>query len=673
MFLIRGEKEADKNIVIVDIDEKSLKELGQWPWSRDKVATILKNLTSSGAGIIGLDIVFAEPDNSSPKRVLEKLNIEHKNAIDYDEVLAMMIAQTPTVVGYVFALQEDGLKAERSPKSGPIFIEKNKPSISSVIKAHRPILNIAQIQDYAYANGYFNTVPDRDGMVRSIPMIIEYDQMIYPSLSLEMIRLMLGEKKVNIEYYENQIEQIRIGEISIPTDMFGRMRINYRGPEKQYKYISAIDIYNNTVSPEAIANKIILLGTSAAGLLDLRSTPFDSAFPGVEVHANAIDNIINADFLAKPSWIIGVDLFSFVLVLLLVFGILLIPNALISFALWVSLNMLFLLLHYKVMFGEGILLHTFIPLTALNLLFLVGESINYYYEIRQKNRIKGKFATKVSSLVVDELIKTNDDTVMQTKEKEITIFFSDIRGFTSLSESMNSAKELIALLNEYMTPMVDIIIQHKGTVDKFIGDAIMAYWNAPLEVKNHADKALTSAIEQIQALHKLNQKLEQEKKPSIDIGIGLNSGLSVVGEMGSVGRSDYTCIGDSVNLASRAEGLCKNYGAKIIFTEHTKYLLKNDDYLFRELDTVRVKGKENPIKLYECFGNSQYRWNEPDKDYEIALDQYAEGKFDEAIKLFQELNEKDEQKLYKLYIQRCEFFIKNPHEKFDGIFTHDTK
>ena len=676
MFIVRGQQQADQNIIIVDIDEKSLLELGQWPWSRNIVAKILQNLTDYGIGIMGFDVVFAEPDNSSPKRVLGKLNIPNQNIEDFDETLAQTIASTPTIVGYVFALEKDGIKPGNPPKSDAMFIEKNKPQKSLMLKPYRAILNLPIIQDNAYSNGYFNTVPDRDGIVRSIPMLMEYNGQLYPSLSLEIIRAALGESQIHVEYFGNSIDSITMGDITIPTDQFGRMIVNYRGAQHRYKYISASDIYHKRVKPEQISEKIALIGASAAGLLDLRSTPFDSVYPGVEVHANALDNILNKNFLAKPQWTIGANVLGITLAVLVTFGILLIPSALLSFFFLILLNATLFYSHYYAMITEGILFNTFIPLIAINLVFLFGESINYYFERKLKNRIKSKFAAKVSSAVVEELIKHQDDEILTGTEKEITIFFSDIRGFTSISERMGSAKELISLLNEYMTPMVDIITKRGGTVDKFIGDAIMAYWNAPIAIEKHADEALKASIEQIQALKELNKKLEKDGKPTINIGIGLNSGVSVIGEMGSAGRSDFTCIGDSVNLASRSEGLCKPYGVSIVLTEFTKSLLKNDNYLIRELDIVRVKGKEKPVSIYECAGDDVYHWGtfkESLSTYEEALEAYRNANFKKAKEIFENLLLEDEHTLYKLYIERCEHYIQNPPSNFDGVFTFQTK
>jgi len=676
MFLARGDITGDKNIIIIDIDEKSLKALGQWPWSRNKIARILQNLAGDDVGIIGLDVLFAEPDNSSPKKVLSELGISTIDAQDYDMKLANAIYKTPTVVGYAFSLISDGIKPAGTPISNSVIIEKNRPKKSYIIKPYRAILNLPIIQKKAHYNGYFNTIPDDDGVVRSIPLLMRFDGTLYPSISLEMLRVAMGEKSITVTYNNNGVESIRVGKLTIPTDIYGRMSINYAGGQRSYRYISAIDIYNNKIDKSLVQNKFALIGTSAVGLLDLRSTPFDSAFSGVEVHANAIDNMINQNFISTPFWALGANIFSIIIVTLLAFGLLLIPYVFVSIFFLIILNFFLLYFHYYLMFSQGIVFNTLFPIATMDFLFFAGTVLNFYYENRQKKLIKSKFAKKVSPAIVEELIKNNTFD-SKGEEKEITIFFSDIRDFTHISEQINSASKLIDLLNDYMTPMVEIITNSHGTVDKFIGDSIMAYWNAPLATPMHADIALESSIKQIQKLEIINKKLKIENRPIINIGIGLNSGRCIVGEMGSIGRSDYTCIGDPVNLASRVEGLCKVYGAKIILTNFTKKLLRKENYLIRELDTVRVKGKDKATTVFECFGMGNKSWinfDENDKKkYNEALMLYKKLDFKKSLQLFKELNDKEEQNLYMLYIQRCQHFIEFPPKEFDGIFTYETK
>ena len=698
MLKSRGEIKGDAHIVIIDIDERSLKALGQWPWSRDKMARLLQNLSDLGVAIIGLDVVFAEEDNSSPRKVLTQLGLPHKNVPDYDAMFAQTIASTPTIVGYVFALTPDSIQPEGSPKSAAIIAEHNRPAHSVLIKPYRAILNTPLIQQEAYSSGYFNTVPDNDGIVRSIPLLMEYDGVLYPSLSLEMARIILGEKKIDVVYDEQGLQQIQIGEHSIPTDFFGQLIVNYRGGQNSYYYISAMDVYNNTVDPLHVKDKIVLIGTSAAGLLDLRSTPFESVYAGVEVHANAIDNILNQDYMAKPIWTHGADLLSIALLCLLTFAILLLPSAFFSFLAIASLNLLIIVAHYYAMVYQGILLNTLLPLIAMNLLFIIGQAINYFLEIRQKELVKHKFASKVSPAVMENILASNGD-ILQGVEKEITIFFSDVRNFTAISEAAKDAKSLIHFMNAYMDPMSQIIIRNGGTVDKFIGDAIMAYWNAPLNVEDHADKAVCAALEQLHSLASLNAKLQADPEfsniaamanekamPIIDIGIGINTGIAIVGEMGTTSRSDYTVIGDPINLGSRLESLCKYYNSRLTISHFTKAKLKGN-YIFRFLDLVTVKGKNEPVEIWQI-----HDFDAPSQDplYTVSYEElqaelrahheaialYQASRFEEALACFEALDQsknKTNHAIYTIYQERCAHYIAVPPLAFNGVFVHTTK
>lgn len=603
MFVYRGEIKSDDRIVIVDIDERSLNELSQWPWSRDVVARILLNLTNANVAAIGLDMVFAEEDNSSPSKVFEKIGLKTDiEPINYDDELAKAFKQTPTISGFFFSFKDEHLNFEKDPRVKAIIIEKNKPKDDFLPIANRAILNITKLEKNSFSSGFLNNIPDNDGIIRNVPAVIKYNDILYPSLSIEMIRLLTHQKKIIINYEKNGISNINIGDIKIPTDISGFIRVNYTGSTPKYKYLSAVDIYKNEFDKALVENKIVLFGTSAAGLHDIRSSPFDASYPGVETHANLIDNILNNNFISKPQWSMSVDLLTLILLPIVCFFILFFARAFVSLLLILILVFLILIFHYYLMFEQGYILNSFFPLLQVLGLFFMGVIINFIYESRQKDFIKSKFANKVSKSVMDEILEQKSNVNLIGETKEISIFFSDIRNFTTISESMRP-EELISYLNSYMTPMVEIITKNQGTIDKFIGDAIMAYWNAPKQVANHADLALSSAIEQIKRLKELNVILKEQNKPEINIGIGLNSDFCVVGEMGSNGRSDYTCIGDGVNLASRLEGLNKKYNTNIIISELFLNKLQNPNiYNLVELGFEKVKGKNIEVKIYQCLG-----------------------------------------------------------------------
>ena len=596
-FNIRGEINASKDIVIIDVDERSLKTLGRWPWRRDKIAKIVDNLTEYGVGVIGFDMVFAEEDGSSPKKIAKTLGIKIENAEDYDEIFAKSIANSPSILGFVLNIEQNF--SNYIPTVNGIFVERGKSKENFIPTAKGVTSNIEILQNSAYSSGSFNMFPDPDGVVRYVPMLFSLDGTIYPSLSLEMIRIALGEKMVFINYDEFGIDNIQIGELSIPTDENGRLFINFAGPKKSYRYISALDVYEKKVDRSELEGKIVLIGTSASGLLDLRATPFDQTIPGVEIHANAIDNIINGNFIQKPSNAVGINYIQ-ILVFTLIAGAILIGRSVFISAI-ASLGFIVfgLVLFYFLMFKYETLVNFIFPLLSIFTTILVLFMIKLFFESRQKEQILGKFSKKVSPAVAEALIKSGN-VDFSAEEKEITIFFSDVRNFTSISEGFKSAHGLIEYLNQYMSPMSNVIIKNEGTIDKYIGDAIMAYWNAPLEVKDHPDKALKTALEQLEKLDILNIELKKQGLPLVHIGIGIHTGKAVVGEMGSLDRSDYTIIGDSVNLASRVEGLCKQYKAEILITQQTKEKLKQS-YKMKEIGSVNVKGKKEPITIYQVF------------------------------------------------------------------------
>lgn len=678
LFTIRGELPHNQNVVIVDIDETSIKSLGQWPWSRDKLAKILENLTLANVGIVGLDIVFAEEDRTSPHKILQDLKIYKKDVPNYDLEFANVVENSPVILGYQFDLvKKDNVNA-KVPQIPAIFIEKDKPqdNKSYLIEAYNTILNIPQIQDKAYSSGFFNNIPDDTGIIRSVPLIISYDDTIYPSLALEVIRVINDTQKVVVQYDENGISNIFLDDISIPTDRYGRMLINFRGPERSFKYISAIDIYNNSFDKSEIDGKIVLIGTSAAGLFDLRATPFDSIFPGVEVHANIIDNILMQDFIYKASWLDGANILIIFVLSIIVVMLTTYTTFWANPIIFISFSIGYLFLVYNLLFDYGIVLNILFPIATVLIASIMTTLFDYFYNIKKEEAIKAKFASKVSKNVMDDILKNIDKNEFSAKSKEVTIFFSDIRGFTNISEKLD-AKELISFLNRYMQPMSEIIIKYQGTIDKFIGDAIMAYWNAPIDIKNHCDLALKASLEQLEVLEKLNVELQKENLPKIDIGIGLNTGTVIVGEMGSSLRSDYTVIGDTINLGSRVESLCKYYDSKLNISNFTKDKLQ-EKYIFRFLDLVKVKGKNEPVEIWQVLGSGEAKESlKEELDlYHKAIEFYKNSDFINALEIFESLenNEnKTNKNIYKIYITRCKEFIKTPPKNFDGVYEHTTK
>jgi adenylate cyclase len=647
-FYIRDKIPTTKLITIVDIDEKSLSKFGQWPWERKVIAKIVKNLTNAGAGIIGYDIFFPEYDRNKQN----------------DYIFAKALSNSPSILGLMFYFDKN-ISKNTLPNIPAIFIQKNfEKEFLPTAKGY--LANIPILQQTVYSSGFVNMIPDDDGIVRYVPLIIKYDDNFYPSLAFEMYRLSQGVSKITINYTPVGIENIHLdNNQTIKTDRFGRMFVNYRG--EKFDYISAIDVYNNTFDKNLVKNKFIIIGTTSAGLFDLRATPLESVFPGVEIQANLLDNLLKNDIISTPENKEIINIIIIVFVIIISALIIYYFSAIKAFILITFLIITLYYGEYYVFYKYLTILNPFYPLIAIVITSFILTTLNYFFEYKNTLLIKNAFAKKVSPSVMEELLKQPTD-ILAPKEKEITIYFSDIRSFTTISEKLKDPKKVIEMLNEYFNPMTNIIIKYEGTIDKFIGDAIMAYWNAPHNIKNHADKAVSAAIEQIKLLKELNKKIYEKFNINIDIGIGINTGIATIGEMGSRGRADYSIIGDSVNLASRLEGLCKFYKTHIIISEFTKEKLTKE-YIVRELDTVYVKGKNEAITIYEVidFGKKDF------SEYQKALKLYKNAKFKEAKEIFEKLYNKEKEYIYLIYIKRCEEYIKNPPKEFNGVYKFTTK
>jgi adenylate cyclase len=664
LFFIHHRTQAPSgHVVIVDIDERSLSALGQWPWERDTVAKLLQKISRGGAGVIGLDIVFAEADKTSPSYINQRAHLGLKNPINHDAILAKSLANTPTIGGYVFDMKRSTALAN-PPKIPAVIVEKYAqdpiPGKEVFYHAKGVIPNIAPLQKSIYSSGFFNILPDSSGMIRNAPLLMRYGESLYPSLDLEMVRVALGEPSIIIQYGAKGLESIQLGEHTIPLDAHGSMTIRFRGPAHSFPYVSAIDVINSVTSPNAFKDKFVLIGSSAAGLLDLRSIPLDNAIAGVEIHANIIDNILTGDFLSKPLWIVGVNgliflgIFTFSFFLFLALNAVWLPVATAALAFGS-----FFLVQW-VLFEKNLMINTAFPFLALILALFSAGLVNYFFESKQKKMIRDTLSKKVSPAVAKELIKHANTDILRNREEEVTVFFSDIRNFTTLSEKIGSAHDLIHLLNRYVDPMTEIILSHRGTIDKFIGDAIMAYWNAPQKVEHHCDEAVQSALKQLEALHIMNQDNVRHALPTIDIGIGINTGKAIVGEVGSQGRSDFTVIGDSVNLAARLQDLNKTYGTTLIISESTKNGLR-DNYILRELDRTRVRGKKEINRIYEVIGKGDPAPMLQSElfEYHAALEDYFSKNLLRAYERFSALIRTSPNRLYEFHLQRIKKELKN--------------
>ncbi len=697
MFHWRGAMPTSNSVVIVDYDEKSMREVGQWPWPRHIVAELIRKIALAQPKVIGLDTFFPESDRTSPKNSVQELvsllgikistdelaRLKADERLDHDMILGDAVADSPTVLGYVFQTMHDGFKKSAGKPFPSISLTVDPPDVKfanlTFVPAYRAILNVPEVEA-AQTEGFFNVFPDPAGTVRRVPLFMKLEGLPYPSLALEMFRVGMGISKVTIHASVRNADEANILGISlaghfVPTDNKGQMVVNFRGPVRSFPYYSAVDVLEGRIGPE-LRDKYVLVGTSAAGLLDLRATPFSRVLPGVEVHANLIDNLLLGDPFSSDIYTeIGLT-YS----VIVIGGLLLIVLLCYSSPLIGGFGGLLLIVAYltygtfQYFFLNNQLVGITYPLTSLLAIFMAVTLFNYFFRDQERSFLQGAFGHYVSPQVVKEIISAPEKLSLAGEDRELTIFFTDIRGFTTISEGMSS-QELGQFMNEYLTVMSDLIMVNKGTVDKYIGDAIMAIWGAPLADKAHAMGAVRTALAMMDKLVELRPQWSARGLPDIDIGIGINTGVVSVGNFGSEQRFDYTVIGDNVNLASRLEGQNKVYGTNIIISEFTKAAI-GEQFFCRFVDLVRVKGKETPVSLYQPLleGQPHVDLAGEVRDFERAVQLYRTRQFEQAQQVLARLHDTSPDRIYSLYLERIRQFIKfPPDDNWDGVFTATSK
>jgi adenylate cyclase len=609
----------ERGIVILDIDEKSLGEIGRWPWSRRLIAeTVTKLFDRHGIAVLGFDVVFAERDSSSGIEALDALAQgelkssaafhqayrELRPKLDNDAFFAAAIKNRPVVLGYYFNSEDKAVRANALPD----------PVLPKGAFASRDVNfyrwtgytgNLPLLQQNAAGAGHFNPAVDRDGVSRRVPMLLEFDGAYYEPLSLAVLRTYITAQTGAAPdirpgypegYGSNTLEWLDVGPYTIPVDEHAAALIPYRGPKGAFEYVSLADVVKDRVAPGALKGRIALVGTTAPGLLDLRATPVEGAFPGVEIHANVIAGMIDGSIRQTPKYTLGADI-----VILALAGValaLLIP--LLS-ALWATggaaLALVFIAGVNVVFWQNGVVLPLAGGVLMVAALYTMNMAYGYFVESRSKRQLAGRFGEYVPPELVDRMARNPGKYGMEPKDAELTILFCDVRGFTSISESLKAA-ELREYINEYLTTMSTVIRgRHRGTLDKYIGDAIMAFWGAPVEDPDHARNAVLAALDMQKECAPLNARFAARGWPALKIGIGIESGTVRVGDMGSQIRRAYTAMGDAVNIASRLEGRTKSYGVDILVGEATRGLVS--DVAWREIDRIRVKGKDRVVTIFE--------------------------------------------------------------------------
>jgi len=685
----------DDRIVIVDIDEESLNQVGRWPWSRDKMAHMVDQLFGRyDARIVGFDVVFAEPDESSGLKVLEQLakdelaNVDAfqdqvavmRERLNYDQLFADSLRGREVILGYYFRRSQ----AEDSNRSGmlpppALTAEDFRRGGANPPHANGYGANLAMFQKAASGGGHFNPEIDSDGVVRRVPMLFKFEGDYYEALSLAMVRELLDTGPIQPGYVStgaegySGLEWLQAGHQRIPVDARLRALIPYRGRFGSFPYVSAADVLSGDVPKEKLQDRIVLVGTSAPGLFDLRSTPVQTEYPGVEIHANLIAGILDNTIMEKPAYTLGAE-FMHVLVAGLIMLFLPLLSPVLATLGFVGVVVASAGLNLWVWNAADLVLPIASVLLLALAMFIMNMTYGFFFEQRNKRQLSSLFGQYIPPELVDEMSENPNAYSLAAENREMTVLFSDVRGFTSISESM-SPQQLSDLMNELLTPMTHVIHHERGTIDKYMGDAIMAFWGAPLPDPDHARHAVIAALRMVERVQALSAEFEQRGWPPVRIGVGLNTGSMNVGNMGSEFRRAYTVLGDAVNLGSRLEGLTRVYGIDILVSETTKEMVT--DHVFREIDRVRVKGRDEPVAVYEPLGPRE----ELDKALSDELKLYQEGlrhyraqEWDLAEMQFLNLQREFDRTIYGIYIERIQHFRNNPPgDDWDGVFTHTSK
>ncbi len=686
----------DERIVIVAVDEASLEHEGHWPWTRNKLAQLVKQLFNYGVAVVGFDMVFAERDESADSDLLRQLAVGPEDAafrqrlgelepqLDRDLLFAEALASGPTVMGYYFDTNEStAFKTGELPLPAFDFHESMAGSIF-LPRAHGYSSNLPVLVESATSAGFIsNPLIDEDGIVRRAPLLHEYNLSAYESLSMAVAATFFNDITLPVFVDASKwmgdyppLEGLELAGRPIPIDPQGAVLVPYRGPRGSFPYVSATQVIQGTVeNPSILEGAIVLVGASAPGMEDIRATPFGSVYPGVEVHANVISGILDGSFRWQPAYTAAAEMMTvaaFGLLGSLVLPVLSPIVASLAFFVLLAMVMAFNLYMWSVELNVlplAVTLFNLIGIYTLNMVF------GYLFETRTRSHMDNLFGQYVPPDLVKEMSRDPENYSLKSEKLELSVLFTDIRGFTTISEQLD-ASDLSNLMNEYLTPMTRIVHESKGTIDKYIGDAIMAFWGAPLRDPHHAARAVAAGLEMLAALEKLNLEFMKKGWPELHIGVGINTGPMSVGNMGSKFRRAYTVLGDAVNLGSRLEGITKVYGVAFIVSETTAE--HAPEFFYRELDCVRVKGKAEPVTIFEPLGMKDQlpvKVIEDAKLFHNALRLFREQKWDAAEQVLRELlSVEPDCYLFKLYLERIGLFRKNPPPPdWNGVVTFETK
>jgi adenylate cyclase len=690
--VIEPRVKAARPVTVVDIDEKSLAKLGQWPWPRTRLADLVTNLTTLGSAVIGFDIVFAEPDRLNPGTAAETMRYlddltrsKLRELPSNDQLFSDAIRRSRVVLGETALASVMSKFDDTLPVTG---IAMGGEDPAPFLYAFPGLLrNIPALETASAGRGLITIKTERDGIIRRVPMLLRAQGAIMPSLSFEILRVATSTPTIVTRSEKAGIKSVAIRGLKIPTDRNGQLWVHFARHDPSI-FVSAADVLDGSVPRDKIANRLVLIGTSAVGLYDIKTTPVDPAVPGVEVHAQVLESALTNALLVQPDYAVGVELLEAFVLGLLAIAFVPMFGAFAQVVVGAGFATLLIGLSWFFYSQERLLIDFTYPLLSTLAIYLTLVFSSFFREQAQRRQIRSAFGQYLSPALIEQLAQSPEKLVLGGEEREMTIMFSDVRGFTTISESYkHDPQGLTTLMNRFLTPLTNAILERKGTIDKYMGDAIMAFWNAPLDDAEHQINACEAAVDMLERIDVLNKEREREATENghnhipLNVGVGLNTGVCVVGNMGSDLRFDYSVLGDSVNLASRLEGQSKEYGFPIIVGSRTALAVK-ERFAILELDFIMVKGKKEPEVIYAIAGREETaqsgRFQRLRNLTIEMLACYRSRDWDGALAAIERGRRTDDahalELLYRLYETRILGYLNNPPpEDWNGAFALLTK
>ncbi len=690
--LAQSRKATERPVIIVDIDEKSLERFGQWPWPRNLIADIVSKLSELGAVTIAFDVIFAEPDRLSPN-----IAFEHYRGLDEttkarlrslpsnDQVLADAMRASRTVLGASGLTAAVTINESAAPLRGIATLGTDPTPF--LLDFAGLLRNIPLLEEAASGVGLITIRTERDGIVRRVPAVMRAQGTILPSLAFETLRVAAQSDAIIVRSDDAGVSSVGVRGFEVPTDRNGQLWVNFSRHDSS-RFISAADLLEGRIASGSIDGKLVLIGTSAVGLLDTKTTPVDAVMPGVEIHAQVLENVLSHSILSRPRFAITIELLVSIAIGGTIIWLLPILGPFIILVVGSVTAAILAGTSWYLYAQQQLLIDSTFPLVSSLSLYSVLVFTNYATEQRRRRQIRLAFGQYLAPSLVDQLANAPERLVLGGEQRNVTVMFSDVRGFTTISERYKDDPQgLIALMNRLLTPLTNAIMSRKGTIDKYIGDAVMAFWNAPLDDSAHERNACHAALDMLEALEALNRQRELESQADntlffpINIGVGINTGSCVVGNMGSDLHFDYSVMGDSVNVASRLEGQSKRYGIPIIAGSRTALAAK-DQFAIIELDFITVKGKTEPEAIYAVMGREDIAasvWFQELRNLNIEmLVFYRDRKWEDALATIARARGLDEaglmKRYYDLFVDRIEGFRSNPPpEDWTGAYAMETK